>query len=99
MNTNTKRLFFTALILGTILSVLTATTVMASTNNILNGQQQRDQDHKQLCQNDRTFLDSRDSCEGRQQHGSECPESGNSVDETNQVQHRCQHRHCHGQSN
>jgi len=103
VNMNTKRLLFTVLILGTLLSVLTATTVMASANDTPCGQQVRDQDRvqdrDQLSQNDGSCPD---TCDGlheqhQHQHGLECPDGCDSASSMNRARYRYQFRHCKNQ--
>lgn len=103
MKTNMKRLLVTTLLLGTLLSVLTATTVIASTNETSCGQQIRDQDRlqdqDQLCPNECSCPD---TCDGLQaqyqhQHGLECSDGGDSEIVMNQARYRYQFRHCNNQ--
>jgi hypothetical protein len=82
VKTNTKRLLLTVLLVGTIFSVLTVTTVTASTNGLAHGEQQRDQDRVQ-------------DCDAREDHtGSMCPNDCNGVTTMSQTRHRYQYRHC-----
>jgi hypothetical protein len=103
MKTNTKRLFLTTLLLGTILSVLTATTVMASTNDTPCGQHICDQDciqdQEQCCQNECSCPD---TCDGLQtqyqhQHGLTCSNGGDGEISMQQARYRYQYRHCNNQ--
>jgi hypothetical protein len=76
MKTHTKHLVLTAVLLGMLLTVFTATTVMASTNGVTSGDQQRDRVHDcdQSCQNDGTCPNTCDVTGTQQQHqyGSTC---------------------------
>lgn len=105
MKTSTKRLLLTTLLLGIILSVLTATTVMASTNDKPCGQQIRDQDRiheqDQCCQNECSCPE---TCDGLQaqyqhQHGLTCPNEGDNEAIMHQVRYNYQYRHCNNQEN
>jgi hypothetical protein len=98
MNSNTKTLLFTILLLGTVLSLFAATTVIASTRNVLSGQRQCDQDREQLNKHNNSSLDD-GRCERHQyQHSSECLDCDN-MPAMNQMQYRYQHRHCWTQGN
>ena len=87
MNANMKRLLFTILLVGTVLSVFAVTTVTASTNGITYGEHQRDQDRVQDC----------DACEN--QNGPMGPHSCSGTAVMSQLRHRYQYRHCKNQGN
>ena len=103
MKTSMKRLLLTTLLLGTILSVLTATTVMASTNEVLYGQQIRDQDRLQdptkCCQNECSCPDTCDSLQAQYQyqHGPQRSDGCESETVMNQARYQYQFRHCNNQ--
>ena len=101
MKTNTKRLFFTLVLLGTVFSVLTATTVMASTNDTPCGQQIRDQDRiheqDQCCQNEDSCPETCDGVQAQHQRGLTCFTGGGSETVMHQARYRYQYRHCNNQ--
>ena len=103
MKTNTKRLFFTIVLLGTVFSVLTATTVIASTNETPSGHQIRDQDRlqdpAQCCQNEGSCPDTYDGLQARHQyqHGSQCTDGCSSEAVMNQARYQYQFRYCNNQ--
>ena len=99
MKSNTKTMFFTILIFGTVLSLFAATTVIASTNNVTSGQQQCDQDREHLNKNNNSYLDDGRCERHHHQYRCECSDCGNNTPETNQVQYRYQHRHRWNQGN
>lgn len=103
MKTNAKRILLTTLVLGTLLSVLMATTVTASTNEGLSGQQIRNQDRLQdpdQCYQNECLCP--DTCDGlqaqyRYQHGHQCSDGCNSETVMNQARYHYQYRHCNNQ--
>ena len=103
MKTHTKRLVLTAMLLGIIFTVFTATTVMASTNGVTSGDQQRDRDRVQDCdscnQNDGTCPNTCAGARTQQQHqyGSTC-KAGCTGDAVMQhARYRYQYQHCNNQ--
>lgn len=100
MKTQTKRLLLALVLFGIILSLFTATTVMASTNGVTYGDQQRDRDRVQDCdfcsQNDGTCPN---ACEGagaqQQYHYRSTCEAGCAGDVSmHQARYRYQYEHC-----
>ena len=87
MNANLKRVLFTILLVGTILSVFAVTTVTASTNGITYGEHQRDHDRAQ----------DGEACEN--QNGPLGPDSCSGTAVMSQLRHRYQYRHCKNQGN
>ncbi len=87
MNVNLKRLLFTIVLVGTILSVFAVTTVTASINGVTYGEHQRDQDRVQDC----------DSSENQQ--GPRVPDSCGGTAVMSQLRHRYQYRHCKNSGN
>lgn len=98
MNSTTKTMLFTILILGTVISVFTAATVIASTNNVTGGQHQRDQDREQNTNNN-SYLDNGCSERHQYQRCSECSDCGNNAPVMNRIQYQYQHRYCWNQCN
>lgn len=98
MKANTKRLLLTTLLLGMLLSVFTATTVMASTNGFTSGNQQRD--HVQNCdscsRNDGTCPNACDGAGTQQQHqyGSTCMVGCTGDTSMRHARYRYQYQHC-----
>lgn len=101
MKTHTKRLVLTVMLLGMLLTVFTATTVMASTNGVTSGDQQRDrvQACDQTCQNDGTCPNTCDGAGTQQQHqyGSTCMTGCTGDAVMQQTRSRHQHQYCMNQ--
>ena len=83
----TKRLLLTALLLGTIISILTVTTVLASTNGILDSDQQCDQEPMQDCTGNAN------------ENGRTCSDACNGAMLMSQTRYRYQNRHCRNLGN
>jgi hypothetical protein len=101
MKTHTKRLALTAMLLGMLLTVFTVTTVMASTNGVTSGDQQRDRVHDcdQTCQNAGTCPNTCDGAGTQQQHqyGSTCGSGCTGDAIMQQVRSRYQYQNCMNQ--
>ena len=101
MKTQTKRLLLAAVLIGMLLSVFTATTVMASTNGTACGDQQRDriQNCDSCSQKNDSCSNAGDGAGTQQQHqyGTACATECTGDAPMSQARNRHQYRHCKNQ--